>query len=127
MNINIVDRVQGFGRASASRPRMTALLLACGVAALAAAGAASASPSEDDVLSKAVHYDPQSLATDQGARLVYRRIANAAAAVCPDPGINPHWVSDAARECRRQAIARAVQSINNPRLVAIHSSTAKSG
>ena len=106
---------------------MSALLLACGIAASAAAGAASAAPSEGDVLSKVVHYDPQSLATDQGARLVYRRIANAAAAVCPDPGLNPHWVSDAARECRRESIARAVHAINNPRLVALHTSTAKSG
>lgn len=127
MPIHIADHDRNIGGRPSPNPRIAAALLVCGVAALAAAGSASADPAEGDVLSKVVQYDPRSLATDQGARLVYLRIVNAAAVVCPDPGLNPYWVSDEARECRRQSIARAVRAINNPRLVALNSSTAKAG
>ena len=62
----------------------TALMLLCGIVGAACSGAASAATSDDDVPSVAIHYDPQSLDTDSGARALYRRIVNAAAEVCPE-------------------------------------------
>ncbi len=102
----------------------TALMLLCGIVGAACSGAASAATSDDDVLSVAIHYDPQSLDTDSGARMLYRRIVNAAAEVCPQFS-NPRWISDAVRRCREEAVAHAVMKINNPRLAAIYAASSR--
>jgi len=117
-------------RLCAARPGRAALgltLLICGLAGLGAAGAASAAGSEEEVRSMVVRYDAHSLDTEQGARVLYRRIVMAAAEVCPQEDTNPHWISDAVRKCREQSIARAVRAIDSPRLVAVHAATAKQG
>ena len=125
MNPILVNQVRKIGRETV--PRFGLLLLAFGIVGVAAAGAASAAPSESDVPSVVVHYEVHSLDTEQGARLLYRRIVNAAAEVCPDVSVNPHWISDAVQKCREQSVARAVHAINNPRLVAVYSATTKQG
>lgn len=114
-------------RAAVPRSRIGLLILVCGIAGLGAAGAASATSSEGDVPATIVHYDPHSLDTDQGARVLYRRIVKAAVVVCPDMRVNPHFISDATRQCREQAVARAVHAINAPRLVAVYTATEKRG
>ena len=117
-------------RRPAARPGRAALgltMLICGLAGLGTAGAASAAGSEEEVRSMVVRYDAHSLDTDQGARVLYRRIVMAAAEVCPQDDANPHWISDAVRQCREQSIARAVRAIDSPRLVAVHTATAKHG
>jgi UrcA family protein len=119
MNIDTTRRV------IVSRPKITLMMLLCGIVSAASIGAASAATTDDEVRSITVHYSPQSLDTDSGAQALYRRIVKAAVIVCPQD--DPHWISSAVRRCREQSVARAVFKINNPRLVAVHATSAKSG
>jgi UrcA family protein len=66
-----------------------------------------------------VYYDLRDLSTEQGTRALYRRLQEAAQAVCP--GYDSRWrdVVATSKECQRQAIARAVAQIGNARLAAI--------
>ncbi len=109
-----------------SRPKVTLMMILCGIVGAASAGAVSAATPDEDVPTMTVRYSPSSLETEQGAKALYRRLVNAAAEVCPQYG-NSRWVTDAVRHCRDQAIADAVFKINNPRLAAVHATNAKNG
>jgi UrcA family protein len=111
---------------SVSRPKITLLMVLCGVISATAAGAVSAAAVSDDVPRLVVKFDPESLATDSGARALYRRLVNAAAQVCPDT-TGSHLGSSAVQHCRAQAVARAVHQIDNPRLAALSAGSAKRG
>jgi UrcA family protein len=104
----------------------TKILLLGGLAGLAAAGAAgaSAAPSDEPVL--VVRFSADMLATDSGARALYRRIARAAEQVCPNDSYNL-LMSGRVQKCREQAIAGAVDKIHNQRLAAVHAASSKSG
>jgi UrcA family protein len=109
-----------------SRPKITLLMVLCGVVGMAATGAVSAASVADDVPSLVVRYSPAALATDTGARSLYHRIVKAAEQVCPvTPGT--HFIARGIAECRAQSVARAVHQINNPRLVALYAASSKSG
>ncbi|HEY2677076.1 MAG TPA: UrcA family protein [Steroidobacteraceae bacterium] len=88
------------------------------------AAAAGAAPAESDAPSLAVHYSSDALATDDGARALYHRIARAAEQLCPS---DARLVPTAVRECRQQAIAGAVDKIHNQRLAAVHASYSRAG
>jgi UrcA family protein len=90
-----------------------------GLAAAGAAGAAAASPVSGDVPTLVVRFNADMLATDSGARALYRRLAQAAERVCPQPG-ESRLVSAVVVNCREQAIAGAVNKIHNQRLAAVH-------
>ena len=113
------------GQVGVSRPKVTLMMIMCGIVSAVSAGAVSAATSDEDVLTMTVRYSPTSLETDQGAKALYRQLLNAAVEVCPQ--YDPHFVSGAVRHCREQAIANAVFKINNPRLAAVHASNAKNG
>jgi UrcA family protein len=113
--------------ARASRPKLAVMMLVCGIAGAASIGAANAAAGDADVLSTTVQYNPANLATDLGARHLYQQIVKAAAVVCPQDASHPHWVSTSVQECRQQSIARAVMKINNPKLVAVYSTSSKNG
>jgi UrcA family protein len=98
-----------------------ALLL--GFAMIAPAGAASV----DEVPTLVVRYDPQALATDEGARAVYEKIASAARKVCTEGSSHDLKAFAEAYRCRKAAIARAVGEIHHPRLVEIAAGRAKRG
>jgi UrcA family protein len=103
-----------------SRPKVTLLMILCGMVGATAAGAVSAATSDDDVPQIIVKYDAASLSDDGGAQALYHRIVNAAKQVCPgDNERNLHRL-ELIRECRRQSIARAVHQINNPRLAKVY-------
>jgi UrcA family protein len=114
-------------KARVSLPKITIAMLICGIVSAAGIGAASAATQDEETLSLTVKYDPESLATDSGARQVYRRLVSAAAKVCPADPISPHLTSRSVIECRKQSIARAVYKINNPNLVAVYNASAKNG
>jgi UrcA family protein len=103
-----------------------ALLLLGGFASVMAAGAAGATTS-DDPPSVVVKYSDLTLATDSGVNQLYRRIVSAARQVCPDSPIRDFGLMRQVEACRSQAVARAVQQINNSRLAALHASHAKNG
>jgi UrcA family protein len=107
-------------------PKITLAMIICGVVSAASVGAASAAAQDDGAPALTLKYDPQSLTTERGAQQLYRRLRNAASVVCPDP-IEGRLLPRAVLECRRQALARAVMKINDPRLVAVYQSSAKNG
>jgi UrcA family protein len=109
-----------------SRPQITIAMILCGIVSAAGIGAASAAVQEDDAPSIVVKYNPESLKTDSGAHVVYRKIVLAAEQVCP-PFASSVRPSQAILQCRAQAIARAVMKINDPKLAAIHASASRSG
>jgi UrcA family protein len=115
------------GHVRVSRPKITLMMLMCGIVSAASVGAVSAATTDDDVRTITVRYNPASLETDHGAQALYRRLVKAAIEVCSQGAGNPRFISDAVRHCREQSIARAVFQINNPRLAAVYATNAKNG
>jgi UrcA family protein len=114
-----VDRV--------ARPTVTLLMVLCGIVlSSAVATSAGAATTDAAVPSTTVRYNAGSLATDSGARAVYRRIVNAAENVCPQQSGSP-FINAAIKECRDQAVARAVRAVNNPRLAALYATSTNRG
>jgi UrcA family protein len=109
------------------RPKITLAMILCGVVGAAGIGAVSAATPDDESLSVAVKYDPQSLSTQDGARALYRKLVRAAKEVCPTNSASPLVPSAAVAECRAQSVARAVFKINNPSLVAVYNTNTKHG
>jgi UrcA family protein len=104
----------------------TKILLLGGIAGLGVAGVAAASPANSEAPTLVVRYNADMLETDSGARALYHRLARAAEQVCPNDysRLVNRWVT----ECRRQAIAAAVEKIHNQRLAAVYAAaTSKSG
>jgi len=119
-------------RAAGSRAKFGLLLLGslAGIIAAGAASAASAASAaglDSDVPSIVVKYSEQSLATDEGAYALYRRITSAAEKVCPDLWDKNLSRRARAKECRDEAVARAIRQIDNSRLAALHAAHSKNG
>jgi UrcA family protein len=86
-------------------------LVAIVVAGLAAGSAAA----QDRV---AIDYTDIETAADANA--LYRRIVNAASAVCPQEQVLGLYGHTMARRCARDAITKAVADVDNPLLTARH-------
>jgi len=113
-------------QAAASRPKITLLMVLCGLVGATASSAISAASVDDDVPRQVVRYSPDTLSTDTGVRSLYHRIVKAAEQVCPvTPGM--HFITAPIAECRAQAVARAVHQIDNPRLAELHAANSRSG
>ena len=105
----------------------TSMLLLGGLAGLAAAGAAGAATMPVDALQVVVHFNSDTLATESGTRVLYRRLESAAEKVCPSAS-NTRWVDERVHECRKQALSAAVNKIHNQRLAELHAAaSSKSG
>ena len=116
------------GARSAGPRAKFGLLLLGSIAGIMAAGGASAARLDSDAPSVVVKYSEQSLATDDGAYALYRRITNAAKQVCPaDDNTRDLKRQSLIKECRNQAIARAIRQIDNSRLAALHAAHSKNG
>jgi UrcA family protein len=89
-------------------------------ASLACSGrAVAAPPTEDAPPSLTLTYSASELTNDGVARALYRRIAVAAMAVCPDYDSRDLGAFEATQACRRQAIAQALAQIDNDRLASV--------
>jgi UrcA family protein len=99
----------------------TTMMLFGGLAGLAVAGTAGALTAVLDAPSMTVRYSSDALATDSGARAVYRRLSLAAEQVCPSP-TNTRLVSAVIQQCRQEALTAAVNKIHSQRLAALHAS-----
>jgi UrcA family protein len=113
-------------RAVGSRAKIAMLLLGS-LAGMLAAGAAGAATLDSDVPSIVVKYSDLTLATDGGVNQLYRRIVSAAKQVCPDSPIKDLGAQRLVDACRSQAVARAVQQIDNSRLAALYATHSKVG
>jgi UrcA family protein len=118
-----MSQVTTIGRAG-SRGKL-ALMLLGSLAGIGAFGAAGAATPDSGAPSLVVRYTEQSLATDGGVNQLYRRIASAAAKVCPDVSIHDLGAMRQVQQCRNEAIARAIGQINNSRLAALYASRSK--
>lgn len=98
-----------------TRARHALALVALATLGAAAAPAALAA----DTAQVAVRYTDLDLETEAGAQALYARIAAAARRVCPEHDARDLHRSRAARECRADAIERAVSAVGNERLAAI--------
>ena len=111
---------------AAATRNVTLLMLLCGLVASGVAGAADGPTPDRDGPSLTVQFFRPTLATDDGARAVYRRIVRAAETVCPLQSGSP-FVTKAVKACRKEAVARAVRDIGSIRLAALHATSAKRG
>ena len=97
----------------------TSMLLLGGLAGLAAAGAAGAATVVGDRFQTVVRYSNDTLATDSGARALYRQLERAAEQVCPMAS-DTRIVNERVQKCRQEALTAAVNKIHNQRLAALH-------
>jgi UrcA family protein len=67
-----------------------------------------------------VKYSEHDLLTEQGSLALYRRISTAAHLVCDADDLRDLSRVAAARACREEAIAKAVQTVNSPQLAAVY-------
>jgi UrcA family protein len=114
-------------RAAGLRFKFALLMLTGSLGCAMAVGTASAATVDNDVPSLVVRYNPETLATDNGVQLLYRRIVGAAKQVCPDESIRDLGAGARVKQCRAQAVARAIQHIGNSRLAALDANSSKSG
>jgi UrcA family protein len=121
MSTSLTARVAG------PRAKFGLLLLGSLAGIMAAGGAGAARLDSDELPSVVVKYSEQSLATDEGVSALYRRITSAAKRVCPDAPIGDLGLRAEVEHCRNQAIARAVQQVDNSRLAALHAAHSKNG
>ncbi|MGB6307343.1 MAG: UrcA family protein [Steroidobacteraceae bacterium] len=113
------------GRTTGSRAKIAMLLLGGLAGAMAAGAAGAATP--DSVPTVVVKYSDLTLATDGGVNQLYRRIVSAAKQVCPDYPLRDLGAQRLVEVCRSQAVARAVQQIDNSRLAALYATHSKNG
>lgn len=90
-------------------------------------GVAQAATPGAGVPQVAVSYGDLNVASDVGVRELYKRIALAAAQVCPYPHSRDLAQVAVNYRCRDAAIARAVHEVNSPRLAALRADRAKRG
>ncbi len=107
--------------------RVARTMLLAGCALAGSLGVAQATTTGDDVPTMVVQYGDLNLATEAGARTLYRRLATAARQVCPFEDSKSPREMAYNNTCRAQAIARAVHEINSPQLAALHSDRSRRG
>ena len=110
--------------------RLTASLLAAAAGAVlfGAAPLTATAATESDAPTMAVSYADLDLATESGARILFERIEVAADEVCPAvPDIRDLNRVATHSRCVREAIARAVQQVDSPRLAAVFSAESGRG
>jgi UrcA family protein len=106
------------------RPRAFTALAALGALSTAALFAspavASAAQPSDEIPQTAVYYNLFELSTDQGTHSLYKRLVNAARAVCPGYDSRDLAAVADSRACQREAVTRAIVQIGNGRLASVH-------
>jgi UrcA family protein len=100
------------------------LVVAGAFAAFAATTTSFATPFSNEVPSVRVRYDDLNLATSAGVDALYRRISNAARAVCPDEYSRDLVTVAASARCQANAVDQAVREVNNPHLALVHAARA---
>ena len=101
------------------------VLAAAAALSVSAMGVAGAQTNSADPPQLVVRYHASALESEGGVRHLYHQLLVAAEKVCPQTlGRLP---SEAVVECRKQAVAGAVEKIHNTRLAALSSGNTKIG
>jgi UrcA family protein len=99
----------------------TAIPFALLAMAMASHGAVAARAAlGDDVLQRRISFADLDLTRSAGAATLYARIISAAREVCEPPSPRMLLLSEDTRQCRQQAIARAVEDVNAPTLTSYY-------
>ena len=88
---------------------------------------AHAEPASVTTSAITVRYSDLDLSSAQGTQVLYKRIVAAANRVCSEAGVRDLKRAAAADACAQQAIARAVEGVHSPRLVALYSAHGNRG
>ncbi len=110
-----------------STKSMTSMIVATLVTLTCAAGSGRAIAQSEEFLTKAVAYGDLNLESDQGAKVLYARLQHAAHYVCSPLESRELGRKAAWQTCVNNALASAVTQVNNPRVTAFHSQSAKRG
>jgi UrcA family protein len=95
-------------------------LIATAILGALASGFAGVSAAADSgARSTTVKYGDLNLSDPQGAATLYRRIVQAARAVCDSPDISP-WAMAAVHDCVNKAVTDAVTKVGQPQLIAVY-------
>jgi UrcA family protein len=111
-------------RAAGPRFKVALLVLTGSLGFAMAAGAATV---DNGAPSLVVRYSTQSLATEGGVQQLYRRILGAAKEVCAEDSVRDLTAHARIEACRAQAVAHAIQHIDNTRLATLYAGSSKSG
>lgn len=114
MNLIQIHRLESRTRAAAFA------LTVLGVFATVAGQRADAAAS-DELPRVVLEYDVHSLATDGGARALYRRLQGATRRVCPEARAHDLAGRTAVNQCRQESLARALRDIDSARLARVAS------
>jgi UrcA family protein len=87
--------------------------------ALISAFAGVSAAADSGARSMTVKYGDLDLSNPQGAATLYRRIVQAARAVCDSSDSSP-WPRTAEHDCVNKAIADAVTKVGHPQLIAVY-------
>jgi UrcA family protein len=101
-------------------------VLAAGVLVVPLGLAHAATPAQA-AAATVVSYGDLNLASADGTRALYHRIAAAARQVCPLPDSRDLQQVSSAEACRAAAIERAVRDVNNQQLAAFQAEHVKRG
>ena len=116
---------------ASSRIATTGAITALGVVATLFINAAliTAANSEpgNDVPKVVVRYDAEQAATERGALELYARLVYAAEQVCSSGTRSNLWRATLAKQCQKDAVARAVNQIHERHLVDIAAARSKRG
>lgn len=74
-----------------------------------------------------IRYDAASAKTDRGARELYQHIVQAAAAVCPQATMGDLQSASIVKQCREDAVARAMTTVHEQKVVEIAGARAHRG
>ena len=114
-------------RAAAALGKSTLLMAAAALSCALGAGTATAATADRNAPSLVVHFSSDTLATHTGVEDLYRRIVLAARHVCPAGSIRELKTNELMDQCRKEAVSRAIQKVNNSQLAALHANSTKSG
>jgi UrcA family protein len=99
-------------------PAKTTCRIALGIAVLTAALVTGAHATDD--LKMHVNYADLNINTPAGATVLYRRIRNAATAVCGVANERDLAIAARAQACVFQAVSEAVAAVDNPHLTSVY-------
>jgi len=105
-----------------NRPIGLPFVASCALATLlsTAVDARDTGNSTDDVPQRSVKYTNLDLTRADGVARLYARIGSAAREVCPSEDSASLYLARLARECVRDAVARAVRDVGAPTLTQYH-------
>ena len=115
------------GQVGVSRPKVTLMMILCGIVGAVSIGAVNAATTDEDVPTVTVRYSPSSLETDQGARRCTGGSSTppskSARNTAATRTLSPMWCGIAANRRSRTPCSRSITRD----LVAVHATNAKNG